>query len=130
MSAMRRTIPGASDPYGGRFLIESIPPDLYLKSSYYERWLLSFEDALLKKGLITAQELDEKTRFYQENPEAEVPREGDYELGKSARETLYPTIAPSEHDLRATTSSGSVSGLAVGIRWISVVTLSPRMIMI
>ncbi len=98
VSAMRRTIPGASDPYGGRFLIESIPPDLYLKSSYYERWLLSFEDALLKKGLVTAEELEEKTRFYQENPEAEVPREGDYELGKSARETLYPTIAPSEHD--------------------------------
>ncbi len=100
VSAMRRTIPGASDPYGGRFLIESIPPDLYLKSSYYERWLLSFEDALLKKGLITAQELDEKTRFYQENPEAEVPRNGDPELGKSARETLYAIEAPSEPDGR------------------------------
>ncbi len=98
VSAMRRTIPGASDPYGGRFLIESIPPDLYLKSSYYERWLLSFEDALLKKGLITAEELEEKTRFYREHPDAEVPRNGDLELGKSAVEILYAIEPPSKYD--------------------------------
>ena len=96
MSAMRRTIPGASDPYGGRFLIESIPPDLYLKSSYYERWLLSFEDALLKKGVVTAEELDERTRFYWENPEAELPRESDPELAKSAGETSYASSASFE----------------------------------
>ncbi len=54
----------------------------------------------MKKGLITAQELDEKTRFYQENPNAEVPRNGDLELGKSARETLYAIEAPSEPDGR------------------------------
>ncbi len=97
LRAMRSTIPGVSSPYGGRFLIESIPPDLYLKSSYFERWLLSFEDALLKKGLITAAELDEKTRFYRENPDAEVPRKEEPELAKSAVETLYTIRAPSEH---------------------------------
>ncbi len=103
VSAMRRTIPGVASPYGGRFLIESIPPDLYLKSSYYERWLLSFEDALLKKGLITAEELDEKTSFYRENPDAEVPREAAPELAKSTLETPYTVEAPSEPDGRGIT---------------------------
>ena len=93
--AMRRTLPGVSSRYGGRFLIESIPPALYLKSSYYERWLLSLEDALLKKGVITVEELDEKTRFYRENPDAEVPHKEDPELAK-AGETLYTSSAPSE----------------------------------
>jgi nitrile hydratase len=97
LRAMRSTIPGVSSPYGGRFLIESIPPDLYLKSSYFERWLLSFEDALLKKGLITAEELDEKTRFYRENPDAELPRKEDPELAMSGVETLYIISAPSEY---------------------------------
>ena len=107
--AMRRTIPDVSNPYGGRFLIESIPPDLYLKSSYYERWLLSFEDALLRKGLITAEELDEKTRFYRENPDAEVPRKEDRELAKSAGETLSTESTPNEHD-----GSGIVPRFGVG----------------
>ncbi len=98
MYAMRRTMPGVSSPYGGRFLIESIPPDLYLKSSYYERWLLSFEDALLKKGVITAKELNEKTGFYRENPDAEMPRKEDPELAKSAGETLHTRRERSEHD--------------------------------
>ncbi len=109
LRAMRSTLPGVSSPYGGRFLIESIPPDLYLKSSYFERWLLSFEDALLKKGLITVEELDEKTRFYQENPDAEVSRKEDPELAKSALETLYTISAPSEHN-----GSGIVPRFGVG----------------
>ncbi len=107
--AMRSTLPEVSSPYGGRFLIESIPPDLYLKSSYFERWLLAFEDALLRKGVVTAEELDEKTRYYRENPDAEVPREVDPELSKSAVETLY-TIRPTiEHD-----GSGIVPRFGVG----------------
>jgi len=95
--AMRRTIPDVASPYGGRFLIESIPPDIYLKSSYYERWLLSFEEALLKKGVITAEELDEKTGFYRENPDAAMPHKEDPELRKIAGETLHTSRAPSEH---------------------------------
>jgi len=109
VAAMRRTLPGVSSPYGGRFLIESIPPDLYLKSSYYERWLLSFEAALLKKGLITTEELNEKTRFYRENPDTEVPREGNPELAKNVVESLYTGTEPSEHD-----GSGTVPRFGVG----------------
>jgi nitrile hydratase len=94
--AMRRTLPGVSRAYGGRFLTESIPPHLYLNSSYYERWLLSFEDALLKKGLVTVEELDGKTRFFQENPDARVPRDGGPELPINLVESLYAS-APSAH---------------------------------
>jgi len=107
--AMRSTLPGVSSPYGGRFLIESIPPDLYLKSSYFERWLLAFEDALLRKGVVTAEELDEKTRFYRENHKAEVPREGDPKLAKSTVETLYTSGATIERD-----GSGIVPRFGVG----------------
>ncbi len=106
--AMRATLPGVHSPYGGRFFIESIRPDLYLKSGYYERWLLSFEDALLKKGLLTAEELDEKTRFYRENPDAEVPRGEDTEVA-SLGATLYPRRARREHD-----GSGIVPRFGIG----------------
>ena len=107
--AMRGTLPDVSSPYGGRFLIESIPPDIYLKSSYYERWLLSFEDALLKRGVITAEELDEKTGFYRKNPEAEMPRGEDPDLTKSAVETLQTRRERSEQD-----GSGMVPRFGVG----------------
>ena len=95
---MRNIIPGLFSPHGSRFLIESIPPDLYLQSSYYERWLLNFEDALLKKGLVTAEELEEKTRFYGENPGAELPRREDPELAKRVVENIYTRRPLSEHD--------------------------------
>ena len=40
-----------------RRVTESIDPLIYLKSSYYERWLYSTEDLLREKGVVTAGEL-------------------------------------------------------------------------
>lgn len=40
-----------------RFGVESLPPDVYLSTSYYARWLLRNERLLIKYGLVTAQEL-------------------------------------------------------------------------
>jgi len=34
-----------------RDAIESLPPETYLRSSYYERWLLAMESLLEEKGL-------------------------------------------------------------------------------
>ena len=38
--------------------IESMPPDAYERSSYYERWLYSIETILTEKGVLAAGELD------------------------------------------------------------------------
>jgi len=36
---------------------ETLPPDIYLSSSYYRKWLLGLEDNLIAKGFVTASEL-------------------------------------------------------------------------
>lgn len=37
--------------------IEALPPDDYDRLTYYQRWLRSIADTLLRKGVITAAEL-------------------------------------------------------------------------
>jgi nitrile hydratase subunit beta len=41
----------------GRFSRESLPPDVYLSSSYYRRWTLGLEDLVVRYGLVGADEL-------------------------------------------------------------------------
>lgn len=41
-----------------RHAIEKMPPAHYLESSYYEHWMVAFEEALIKRGFITQAELD------------------------------------------------------------------------
>lgn len=41
-----------------RHAIEKIEPAHYLESSYYEHWMFAFEETLLKRGLVTREELD------------------------------------------------------------------------
>ena len=66
-----------TDAGGFRYAIERIPPAKYLASSYYEKWLLAVESLLIENGVVTVEELDRKTAFYEENPQAEVPRHVD-----------------------------------------------------
>jgi nitrile hydratase subunit beta len=42
----------------GRAIREEMPPEEYLRASYYERWLWSTEERLLRKGAIGAGEVD------------------------------------------------------------------------
>jgi len=42
-----------------RFYRESLPPHVYLASSYYRKWLLGLEDNLIDKGFVTATEIAE-----------------------------------------------------------------------
>src|SRR6201990_3349694 len=35
-----------------RFYRESLPPDVYLASSYYKKWFLGLEDMLIARGFI------------------------------------------------------------------------------
>ena len=41
-----------------RFYREALPPDVYLSSSYYKKWLLGLQDMLVAKGFISADEVE------------------------------------------------------------------------
>ena len=48
---------GAFNIDTSRFYRESLPPHVYLNSSYYRKWLLGLENNLREKGFVTAPEL-------------------------------------------------------------------------
>ena len=48
---------GAFNIDTSRFYRETLPPDIYLASSYYQKWLLGLEDLLIDKGYIAASEI-------------------------------------------------------------------------
>lgn len=60
--------------------IERMHPVEYLSARYYERWLHTAVKNLAKKGVIDEAELEERTKYYLENPDAEVPKRSDPEL--------------------------------------------------
>ena len=37
---------------------ESLPPEVYERHDYYERWLLTLERLLIEKGVLTAEEIE------------------------------------------------------------------------
>lgn len=56
-----------------RHQIEKMDPAWYLKSPYYEHWLYSVESHGIRVGVIDADELDHRTQFYLDNPNAPQP---------------------------------------------------------
>jgi nitrile hydratase subunit beta len=48
---------GAFNIDTSRFYREALPPDVYLASSYYKKWLLGLEDMLIAKGFIGRDEV-------------------------------------------------------------------------
>jgi nitrile hydratase len=48
---------GAFNIDTSRFYREALPPDVYLVSSYYKKWLLGLEDMLLAKGIIAKEDI-------------------------------------------------------------------------
>lgn len=48
---------GAFNIDASRFYRETLPPDVYLSSSYYQKWLLGLEDVLLDKGYVSDDEI-------------------------------------------------------------------------
>ncbi len=68
---------GVHDPDGLRAAVENMEPAQYLGSSYFERWLLVTEKALVEKGFLTREELDSKLKGLQERPESAPARSED-----------------------------------------------------
>src|SRR3984957_19889168 len=48
---------GAFNIDTSRFYREALPPEVYITSSYYKKWLLGLQDNLIAKGYITADEV-------------------------------------------------------------------------
>ncbi len=90
---------GAAEGLGagsGRVLREKMPPDEYLRASYYERWQWSNERRLLAKGTIAEGEVDAwvaRLRAGELLPEHADPAQAARVLGilRSATEELGPT---------------------------------------
>ena len=57
--------------------IEKLHPVDYLAGRYYEHWLHTVENGLVEKGVIDEAELERRTQYYLENPDAPLPDGGD-----------------------------------------------------
>lgn len=69
--------------------IERMHPADYMTSRYYEHWLHTMERNLVAKGHVTDEELDAKTRYFLENPNATVPRKENPELAEGFAKLAY-----------------------------------------
>jgi nitrile hydratase subunit beta len=49
---------GAFNIDASRFYRETLPPEVYLSSSYYQKWLLGLEDILVDKGYLARDEIE------------------------------------------------------------------------
>ena len=85
------------DPQGLRSSIENLDRETYLHASYYKRWLLAIEGALDRTGLVTQQELQAKTTFYRDSPEAQIPRREDPVLLKKLTTAMTTSRPPHHH---------------------------------
>ncbi len=81
-------------PYGSRHYIESIPPARYLAASYYEKWMLALEAALVNGGLIAQSEMDARANLYADNPATPVPSRADPALAERVRRRVYAPAQP------------------------------------
>lgn len=93
--AMRRVATGLYyyNKDQGRSGIERMDPAHYLRSTYYERWLDSLERVMVEQGHLTKEEIDARTAYFQEHPEAEVPRRDDPAFVERVRAGLQKGFA-------------------------------------
>ena len=68
--------------------IERMAPAEYLAASYYERWLATVERNLVEKGILTAAEVEARTKELRTRPNASVPRRDDPALTERMVERL------------------------------------------
>lgn len=63
-----------------RYGIEQMHPAVYLLSPYYEHWAHAVEHYGVGKGVLDPAEIEERTRYYLENPDAPLPERDDPDL--------------------------------------------------
>jgi nitrile hydratase beta subunit len=60
-----------------RYGIEQMHPAAYLLSPYYDHWAHTAEHYGVAKGVLDPEELDRRTKYYLENPDAPLPEHED-----------------------------------------------------
>jgi len=63
-----------------RYGIEQMHPAAYLSSPYYEHWVHAVEHYGLSKGVLDEAEINKRTQFYLDNPDAPMPAREDPDL--------------------------------------------------
>lgn len=84
-----------------RHCIEQMDPAEYLLSNYYEHWTHAVEHFAQLKNLIDPAELDERTQFYLDNPDAPLPDRREPELLEFVNTAMaqgFPASRESEKD--------------------------------
>jgi len=66
-------------PQGKRYKIETIAPQQYLTSSYYERWMQACIQACIDAGVLTDEELASRISDLREHPDTAIPQREDPE---------------------------------------------------
>jgi nitrile hydratase subunit beta len=88
-----------------RHAIERMGQAEYLKTSYFEHWLASVSTLLVEKGVISREELEARTKEFEDNPQKPLPDRKDPELlermmrvvRKGMAEQSEPDPAPRFH---------------------------------
>ncbi len=82
-------------PGGFRYMIEKMPAQHYLASSYYEKWLHARIQGLLESGSISATEWTQRLARFSDNPDATVPVTQNPEATHNALQRPAPEAAKS-----------------------------------
>ncbi|GAA3663298.1 nitrile hydratase subunit beta [Nocardioides ginsengisoli] len=88
--------------------IELMDPVTYLSSSYYEHWLHSFEHHGIAKGHIDPDELDRRTQYFLDHPDAALP------VHEPKPQLIEIVDALSTHGAPASRPTEAPIGFAVG----------------
>jgi nitrile hydratase subunit beta len=101
-----------------RYGIEQMHPAIYLLSPYYEHWAHTAEHYGVAQGVLDREEIEERTRYYLENPDAPLPERSDPDL-------LTFVDGAVKNGAPARRESDKTPAFAVGDR-VTVVDDSPR----
>jgi Nitrile hydratase beta subunit. len=80
-----------------RYGIEQMHPAVYLLSPYYEHWIHTVEHYGKAKGLLDLDEVDRRTQYYLEHPDAPLPQREDPDLVAFV-EAVVPAGAPAKRE--------------------------------
>ena len=76
-----------------RYGIEQMHPAVYLLSPYYEHWIHTVEHYGKAKGLLDLEEVDRRTQYYLEHPDAPLPQREDPDLVAALTQVCEPRAA-------------------------------------
>ena len=74
--------------------IESIEPQTYLASRYYQKWLIALERGFVQSNSFTADELRDRVELHRTNPDTPVSQNHDSDLATSSRKNRYSQRSP------------------------------------